>query len=269
MALADLDEYVAREGDPPMRLPFFKTALTTIAGRTYHTWTTAALAGTAPTTAAACSLTTVGAIGYDALANVTADLRLLGGNLSSNQAGTFMLIDRLSHQGGLSGIVTGSVSTNLPTAALTRYTSGEGVHIGLSIYTQIGTTATTITVTYTNQAGTGSRVTPAVVFGGTGNREAGRIVLLPLQAGDTGVQSVQSVNLVATTGTAGAYGVTLFKPIAVYVVERPGGQQRFNLVDGMGGFVRDIEASPCLGWIYMPASASTVFGGNLHFAEAT
>lgn len=269
MALADLDEYVALEEDPPWRVPFFKVALATTAGRLADSWTTAGPAGTAPTTAAAPTDATAGALGADMLANLSMTKRILGANISSNRAGTFFLCDRLSHQGGLSGIVTGTVTTNLPTAALTRYTSGEGVRIALSIYTPIGSTATTVTVTYTNQAGTGSRVTPATVLGGTGFREAARFLVLPLQAGDTGVRSVESINVVATTGTAGAFGVTLFKPIAAYVIERPGGQQRFNLVDGMGGLLHDIEANACLFFAYSSAGASTVLAGNLHIAEAT
>lgn len=269
MPIADLAEYVALEADPPWRIPFFKTAMTTIAGRTYDSWITAALAGSAPTTAAVPTDATTGALGSDILANVSMAKRLLGANLSSNAAGTFILADRLSHQGGLSGTVTTAQTTNLPTSALTRYTNGVGVHVGLSIYTQIGSTATTVTATYTNQAGTGSRVTPLTLFGGTGFREASRFVMLPFQGGDTGVKSVESVTVAATTGTAGAFGVTLYKPIATYVIERPGGQQRFNLLDGMGGFIRDIEANPCLFWIYVPNTTSTVLGGNLHFAEDT
>lgn len=269
MAIADLDEYVALEANPPLRIPFFKTPLTTLAGRLYSPWATTAIAGAVPTTAAACSPATVGAIGADQLVNVPYALRLLGGNLSSNSSGTFFLVDRLSHQGGLSGTVTTAQTTNLPTAALTRYTSGDGVMIALTIYTQIGTTATTVTVSYTNQAGTSGRTTKAVVFGGTGYREAGRTLLLPLQDGDTGVRAVASVTVVATTGTAGAFGVTLIKPIAAYVLDRPGGQQRFNVVDGQGGLIRDIEAAPCLGWLYSSNTISTTFSGNLHFAEAT
>ena len=44
------------------------------------------------------------------------------------------------------------------------------------------------------------------------------MILLPLQSGDTGVRAVASVSLTATTGTAGAFGVTLFKPLFVICV---------------------------------------------------
>lgn len=269
MPIPDLDGYIEAVETPTLRVPFFKVPLTTVIGRFYDTWTTAALPGSTPTTAAAPTKATTGAIGRDLLANVTADLRLVGANLSSNQAGTFYLVDRLSHQGGLSGVVTTAQTTNLPTAALTRYTDGEGVLLGLTIYTQIGTTATTVTASYTNQAGTSGRTTKAVVIGGTAFREAGRLILLPLQDGDTGVRAVASVTVLATTGTAGAFGVTLFKPLAGFVGERPGGQQRFNVFDGMGGFVRDVDPSACLGWVYCSAGTSTSLAGTLTLVENT
>jgi hypothetical protein len=124
-----------------------------------------------------------------------------------------MLIDRLSHQGGLSGTVTGAQTTNLPTAALTRYTSGVGVFIGIQIYTTIGATATTLVCSYTNQAGTSGKISQPITFGGSNRQNAGLFFLVPLQDGDTGVQSVQSVTLAASTLTAGAFGVVLFKPL--------------------------------------------------------
>jgi hypothetical protein len=55
----------------------------------------------------------------------------------------------------------------------------------------------------------------AVTFGGTGYNEVGRMIMLPLQAaGDTGVQSIQSVTLAASTLTAGSFGATMAHPIA-------------------------------------------------------
>ena len=40
-----------------------------------------------------------------------------------------------------------------------------------------------------------------------------RVIPLALQDGDTGVQSVQSVTVLATTGTAGNFGIVIAKPI--------------------------------------------------------
>jgi len=146
--------------------------------------------------------------------------------------GAYIFVDRLSHQGGLNATGTGAQTTNLPTAALPRYTDGRDVMLGLEIYTQIGSTATTVTVSYTNESGTSGRTTPAVVFGGTGTREVGRFMVFPLQAGDSGVRSVQSVTVAATTGTAGNFGVVLFKPLFMVPINNTDGPHICDLISG-------------------------------------
>jgi len=163
-----------------------------------------------------------------------------------------ILCDRLSHQGGLSGTTTGAQTTNLDTAALTRYTNGVGVWAGLEIYTSVGSTATTCTVTYTNTAG-GSSTSPAIPFGGTGYNTAGRIIPVPLSSGDVGVKSVQNVNLTASTLTAGNFGVTLFKPLLWLPYSPMYQQMSTDALLGMGGMMPTIENSACLFWVCFPS----------------
>lgn len=175
------------------------------------------LPGTIPTTSVACNDTTPGALFSDATGTFTAtrylaEIGVEVGNLLGQSA---LLCDRLVHSGGLSGTVATAQTTNLPTATLPRFTDGIGVMIGLEIYTAIGSTATTATVSYTNQDGTPGRTTKAIVFGGAGNNAVGSIRICPLQNGDTGVLSVQSVTLAASTVTAGNFGVVLFKPLTM------------------------------------------------------
>lgn len=257
-AFTDLTDYRERLSAPAQVSPFLKTGLTITAGRPFDGWLAASLPGTAPTTAAAPTNATAGALPmYDA---TTGQLFVPGASLGVQWPGMYVLCDRLSHQGGLSGIVTGAVTTNLPTAALTRYTDGVGVMLGISVYTVIGTTGTTITCTYTNEAGTGSRVSPLVVIGGTGFREASRMLLVPLAAGDTGVRSVESSTLTATTGTAGAFGYTLFKPLVGFVASEPGSKD-FNLLDGgMCGGLPEIVNGACLFWLYITPASTTLMG---------
>lgn len=130
----------------------------------------------------------------------------------STAVGSVLLYDRLAHVSGLSGTTTTAQTFTLNSA---RYTgsSSVGNEIWLEVYTQIGATATTITASYTNQAGTSGRTTRTIAFGGTGNREATRLLYLPLQDGDTGVQSVQSVTLAASTGTAGDFGINIARKL--------------------------------------------------------
>lgn len=138
---------------------------------------------------------------------------LLGMNATIlGNSGTLILYDRLLHISGLSGT---STSAQTVSGSLTRNTGGLGNQIWVEIYTQIGTTATTITASYTNQSGTSGRTTKATSIGGTGLREAQRMIPLPLQDGDTGVQAVDSVTLAASTTTAGNFGVVVARPLLV------------------------------------------------------
>lgn len=165
---------------------------------------------TAPTTATACDSSTSGALIRPQAGS--GDQIIVGAFIqSANNDTGLMLIDRLSHQGGLSGTVTTSQTTNLPTAALTRYTSGVGVYAALEVYTAIGATNATWTVVYTNQAGTGSR---SVTFILDLTPSLGSFIPIPLQGTDTGVKSVESLTLTPSTGTAGNFGITLYKPLA-------------------------------------------------------
>lgn len=268
MAVADLTAYLGLQAARSRVSTFAKPGLTTAAGRLYSSWLTAGQdlgAGVAPTTAAVPSSTLAGAIGQ--ADSTSGALRCLLAEVASNTTPVLVLCDRLSHSGGLSAIVTGAQTTNLPTAALTRNTTGEGVQIALEIYTQIGTTATTITVSYTNQAGTAGRTSPAIVFGGTNYREASRFIPVPLQAGDTGVRSVENVNIAVSTGTAGAFGVTLYEPLLPIFIPADGRQATFDALLGGGMMCPEILDGACLFWTFSTPSTTTAFAGMLNFVE--
>lgn len=212
MAVADWAAWVAARADPTQCVCTAKSATTVVAARSYASWLAAPDAGSAPTTAVVPTNATTGALGPQRTTSAASRIAAVATG-ASGVGGMLVLCDRLSHQGGLSGTTTTAQTTNLPTAALTRYTGGDGVWIALDIYSAVGTTGTTVTATYTNQAGTGSQVTPSASFGATGFNAASRRIILPYQQGDTGARSVESVLLAGTTGTAGNFGVTLLKPL--------------------------------------------------------
>jgi hypothetical protein len=194
---------------------------------------------------------------------------IVGYRLSALNPGTYIICDRLAHSGGLSGTTTGAQTTNLPTPTLTRHTSGVGVMIGLTIYTAIGNTATTVSATYTNQGGTGSRVTPLVQIGATGFNATNRMIVLPLQSGDSGVRDVANVTLTATTGTAGNFGVTLFKPLYAICVDASSGvlsAAGFITGNTCGGIAK-IEDDACLFPVVMSQSTQPIGSGALVLEE--
>ena len=269
MALANLAAFTAALQNPleGASLSFATgTVATSNAGRLYDAWAFQVPAGTAPTTAAVPTRTTAGAFGQQN--GGSGALGIVGMNLGGGLPVTVLVADRLSHQGGLSGTVATAQTTNLPTSALTRYTDGVGVMIALTIYTQIGTTATTVTASYTNQSGTSGRTTPAVAIGGTFNREANRLFPLPLQSGDTGVRSVESVTLAATTGPAGAFGVMLFKPLYASSAFAQGNIIAADFVTGnAGGGLPEIVDDACLFPIIMGTTTTSFFAANLLTTE--
>lgn len=105
------------------------------------------------------------------------------------------------------------------TVALSRYTDGKGVM--MMMVSQSATAGGgSFTVNYTNQDGTPGRVTPTVycvaaqpsgaIVNAT-QAAAGTHPFIPLQAGDTGVRSIQSVTMVGANGGLGC--IVLVKPI--------------------------------------------------------
>lgn len=137
-------------------------------------------------------------------------------------SGSLMLIDRLCHSSGLDGTVTTAQTTNLPSAALPRFTSGVGVMAALECYALAGTTATTFTVSYTNEQGVSGCVSPAALFPASSTMVVGKLLFVPLASGDKGIRSVESVTLAGSTGAAGNFGVTLFRPLSVVACSENG-----------------------------------------------
>lgn len=262
-AFADLSELVASGtggtsggvAGAPQHVPSSKVgrvagaaATAPIVGRAASLWTYDGQpgAGVAPGAVAVPTRATAGAIGQ---ANpVSGETWLQGISVWNNlTTGTLQLYDRLLHIGGLSATTTTPQTVG---GALTRHTNGLGNFIMVEIYGIVGTTATTITATYTNENGTGSRVTTAEAFGGTNNREVTRAIILPLAAGDEGVQAVADVGLVVSTGTAGNFGVTvghyighpLILPVAGIGAAR-------DFISGQPP-MQEIESDACLAWIW-------------------
>lgn len=264
-AITDYTAYKLGLQSSTRKVSFTINALSTVAGRLYDTYVTGGLpANTAPTTAVVPGMNKQ--MTFSNAGSSTLDL--LSGQFSATDTGVIIICDRLSHQGGLDGTSTASQNTNLPTASLTRYTSGEGVMAGITIYSQVGTTSTDVRFTYTNQAGTSGQVSPRVLFGATGFREAGRLILCPLLAGDTGVRAVQNITLAASTGTVGNFGVTIFKPLFAMIISAQMQTVYCNLTTGYcSGNIPEVQDDACLFAITCTRTTSFSGTGNLLLEE--
>lgn len=257
MAIATYDDLMARIAGPRERvsLPKIAVAMSSPWG---SNWGVSPLPGTAPTTAVVPARDLAGGLGQQN-GGATA-LRIPGihiGESKQGAGGTYILCDRLSHQGGLVANIATVQTTNLPTAALTRYTTGAGVFAGIEIHTQIGNTITTVTASYTDQGGTAAQVTPAIPIGSTAFRDQRSFLPLPCAAGDSGFRSVESVTLALSTGTAGTMGIVLYRPL-LYLPLFMGEAHMVNPAFGtLGGGMPEILDDAHLFWLFKPAGAPT------------
>jgi hypothetical protein len=273
-AITDLSDLINRQSGgnngTPENIFFHKVprvagvaATSPIAGRGCSLWEYDGMPakGAVPTSGAIPDRTTQGAIPFT-VPGGSRDKHLIGASIAPLVAGVYLLYDRLFHIGGLSGTSTAAqtVQGSPASPALTRNTGGAGNIAFYEIYTIIGTTATTLTMTYTNQAGTGSK-TSTINIGATGFREVTRMQRIPLAAGDSGIQSIQSVQLTATTGTLGNFGITIAQPLAWIPVGAGGTMGWRDYTTGLPG-IPVINPDACLSLMFMSTgtTAPELFG---------
>ena len=267
-AIADVSDLINRQsggnsGTPSNlfwhKVPRVAGALATapIIGRGCSLWTYdgTPAGGAVPTAVAIPDRSLQGALPFLA-ATGGRDSHLIGASVTPLTAGVYLLYDRLMHIGGLSGTSTSDqdVQDEPPSVAITRNTNGAGNIAWYEVYTQIGASGTTLTMTYTNQAGTSGR-TSTINIGATGFREVTRAQRIPLAAGDNGIRAIEKVALTATTGTAGNFGITLAQPLAWLPVGAAGTPGWRDYATGLPG-IPVIDPNACLALMCIPAAAT-------------
>lgn len=254
MAISTMDQLVAALAGA-QTIGTYEASLTAkAAGDWQSLWTAAGFpgagstpgsgAGSAPTNATAGALPFVNPSGSN-----TAYLASFA--CSGATVGTVFLYDRLVHTAGLSG--NSNTAQTVDSTALTRYTSGVGVQGWLEVYTAWGSTSPgTATISYTNQAGSSGQSGSATLIA---SAVAGQCFPITLAAGDTGIQSIQTVTLATASGTAGSFGVTLAYPIAVapiQIANVAAPPQDFSLLG-----LPVIENNACLAYRVLCSTTST------------
>jgi hypothetical protein len=128
---------------------------------------------------------------------------------SSSVISNLWLYDRLFCAGAY------SFNSNVTLASQPSYSSrvpGGTDFTNTEIWIEVVTAFTgnlTVTITYTNQDGTTGRSTGS--FAPALAPTVGRCFLIPLQAGDTGVQKIESV--VSSVATVGTFNVNVLRPL--------------------------------------------------------
>jgi len=267
-AITDLSDLINRQSGgnsgTPNNLFYHKVprvagaaATAPIVGRAASLWTYDGMpaGGAVPTVGAIPDRTTTGALPF-LVATGGRDTHLIGTSVTPLTAGVYLLYDRLFHIGGLSGTSTAaqSVQGSPASPALTRNTNGEGNIAWYEIYTIIGTSTTTLTMNYTNQAGTSGQ-TSTINIGATGFREVTRAQRIPLAAGDTGIRAINTVQNTATTGTLGNFGITIAQPLAWLPVGAAGTAGWRDYTTGLPG-IPVVNPDACLALMFIPAAAT-------------
>lgn len=200
-----------------------------ISGKWQSIWTQDGnpTAGAAPGAAARiCTNATTGALGQtDAGGGRTKWLTCWAGTVRGISSGgsicTTLLYDRLCDYSGLDGT---SVAAQTTTGLIpTRYTNGVGNEIWVEVFTSIGITARTATVSYKNESGATKTSATFDIGGSLAALESAttRFFQVPLATGDKGVTEVISITLSASTGTVGDFGLVVIHPLSHLVQTGP------------------------------------------------
>lgn len=210
MAITTLDGYIA---SAKQRLELVKTSSRTTVAATW--FSVIDLAGQPGAGTLAGSSTAAGVVPDDTVAGYPSVNSFGGGatgylarvEFGSSVACRLQLFDRLF----LAGPYAFNANTTL--AAQPSYSARipGADYTGTELWIEFVTASTgtqSVAVTYTNQSGTAGRTTGTVVtVAGT----IGRCFQLPLQAGDSGIQKVESV--VGSVASVGTFNVMVLRPL--------------------------------------------------------
>lgn len=228
MTISSLDEMIAAL--PGQKFRFIKAQSATLqaAGQHYSPWLLAGMpgAGAAPSSGVAGDVPTDATLGSVPFVNPPAGqgkltyLQQLAASPSA--AGMLLLYDRLWQNSGLSPTTLTAqtvASVALPArtpdpadqSGETFNTNGHGVEAWLDVYAVMGAGSTAPTISYTNSDGVAGRT--GTLQGFVTTAAVGRVFNFSLQAGDKGIQSIQSYTNGATM-TSGTFGLVLRRLLA-------------------------------------------------------
>jgi hypothetical protein len=200
-----------------------------------------------PGAAVVCDRTTPGALDLPAVTG--ANTRYIDAfNVQLGAAGQVRFVDRVIHSGNLNATVITAQAVNTP--ALPARAAALNCDWFLECYTDSGVTAVSATVAVTYTDATTANLVVAV----PATWRAGRLLQIFPTTGKV-IASVQNVTLSATTGTAGAFGLTAQQDIGVNAMVPSA-----NFGDKADSMVLPIPADACL---TMVVDCTTTVTGNI------
>lgn len=226
--------------------------------------------GAIPAAAAVCDNTLTGALGFAQQVAPATSYGAWANAMCTNSAMTLEIHDRLMHMGGLNGTLTTAQTVNLDVNA--NLASGNldkrkgdsnfsDVQWWLEWYTATGSTAVTATVSVTYNDGTSGTLSASLAA----TRPASFMLplngLIPAAAAGKYIRDVDSVQLSATTGTAGSFGVTATRPRMTMPLLLA---NKMEVFDWAALGLPEVANSSCLFLVVLTSTASTgtVRGGG-------
>lgn len=138
-----------------------------------------------------------------------------------SQSCAIFLCDRLWHNGGYTITSTSAQNSTTPTWPArdnNGSTNGDGVILGVEVSATVGAATPSISVSYTNSAGTSGRAGTATILPPLTGQLVGSFTPISLQAGDIGVRSVQSLTLSASW-ISGTINLVAYRVISMLEVQ--------------------------------------------------
>ena len=224
MTITTRDQLIDALGNNSSRLLIDKASISNAAAGQFHSlWRATGQPGQAaiPAAAAVCNNALTGALNFAQQTSPATTYGTWANAMCSNNATTLEIHDRLMHMGGLSGTSTGSQTVNLDLNAnlgSNNLDARKGdanfsdVQWWMEWYTDTGGTAVTATVGVTYNDGTTGTLSVALAA----TRRASLMIplngFIPAAAAGKYIRDIDTVQLSATTGSAGSFGFTATRP---------------------------------------------------------
>ena len=224
MTITTRDQLIDALGNNSSRLVIDKASISNAAAGQFHSlWRATGQPGQAaiPAAAAVCNNALTGALNFAQQTSPATTYGTWANAMCSNNATTLEIHDRLMHMGGLSGTSTGSQTVNLDLNAnlgSDNISARKGdanfsdVQWWMEWYTDTGGTAVTATVGVTYNDDTTGTLSVALAA----TRRASLMIplngFIPAAAAGKYIRDIDTVQLSATTGSAGSFGFTATRP---------------------------------------------------------
>lgn len=273
MTISTRDQLIDAIGNNSSRLVIDKASIASQAAGTFVSlWRATGQPGQGaiPAAAAVCDNTLTGAMGFTQQVAPATSYGAWANAVCSNSAMTLEIHDRFMHMGGLNGTLTTAQTVNLDVNANLAFgnldkrkgdSNFSDIQWWLEWYTATGSTAVTATVSVTYNDGTTGTLSASLAA----TRPASFMLplngLIPAAAAGKYIRDVDSVQLSATTGTAGSFGVTATRPRMTMPLPLA---NKMEVFDWAALGLPEVANSSCLFPIVLTSTTSTgtVRGGG-------